>query len=145
MEIDAGIDAADPEYFFDLPNWDFTLCFASLLRNLPALQHLTFHLQRVYEDNRALPLPDMVVEAFKQHVSLTQVRLTGFGTDADLAIIRSFCERNRYSHLRAQFVRRFVAAELVGLPGLLEEVDGSEFSLSLIYDGLRIRRTDWAD
>ena len=108
-------------------------------------------------------LPVAVLEAFKQHVSLTQVHLTGFGTDADLAIIRSVCDRNRYNRLRDRFVQRFVAAELddlpdileevepfvaavmTGMPGIFEGVNVGDFTLSLIYEGLRIRpipRTD---
>ena len=127
------------------PDGDLARCFASLLRNLPALQHLTIHLFWQREDRRALPVA--VLEAFKEHVSLTQVLLTGLGTGADLAIIRSVCDRNRYNRLRDLFVEQAVATELTGLPDFLEGVDRTDdqFSLSLIYDSLRIRRSDWAD
>ena len=125
------------------PDGDLASCFASLLRNLPALQHLTFHLHWQFGDDCALPVA--VLEAFKEHASLKLVQLTGLGTGADLAIIRSVCDRNRYNSLRDLFVELFVVTELAGLPGLLEGVSDSEFSLSLIYDGLRIRRKDWAD
>jgi len=125
-----------------LPDRDLVPCFASLLRNLPALQHLEIHLFWQPGERRALPV--MVLEAFKEHVSLIFVHLAGLGTDADLSIIRSVHVRNRYNRLRDAFIPLLVATELAGLPGVLERVADSEFSLSLIYDGLRIRRSDWA-
>ena len=128
------------------PHGDLAQCFVPLLRNLPALQHLTINLHWHREVRRALPVA--VLEAFREHVSLTQVHLTGLGTrGADLDIIRSVCDRNRYNRLRDLFVEQAVATELARLPDFLEGVDGidDQFSLSLIYDSLRIRRSDWAD